>query len=153
MEASMIENMEKLYHRHLVTAFLYLCLIIVTVLVAVGVVKFKLLKTRAKNVALVFAVTICTVGLILLQIMAIAPVYKDYTERSYVVVENATMTVRDGSSGGIDSTNRVELSVDGNMIELKMYTDYSLDTGVAYTGKFAYLKHSGYLIWYELDSE
>ena len=36
-------------------------------------------------------------------------------------------------------------------IELKMQTDYSLDTEVEYTGQIAYLENSGYMIWYEFD--
>ena len=36
-------------------------------------------------------------------------------------------------------------------IELKMQTDYALDTKVEYKGKIAYLKYSNYLIWYDLD--
>lgn len=151
MENQILENIEKLYRSHLVTAALYFALIVVIALVTVGVVKCKLLDARWKNASLIVFVVICSVGILVLQTIEAAPVYKDRKERAYVVVEDAEVIIKDGSSGGLDRTNRVIVYDDGIEIELKMQTDRSLDTEVVFQGKIAYLKHSNYLIWYEFD--
>ncbi len=150
MEKSIIENINELFCSHIINAMLYLVLIIVAILV-VGVIKLKLLNSKAKNIVLSLTVAICSIGLIIIQIITVLPVYKDYTQHSYIVVENATMTIEGGSTGGINPTNSVVLSADGNEFELTMQTDYSLDTDTEYVGTIAYLKHSEYIIWYSFE--
>ena len=54
-------------------------------------------------------------------------------------------------NSGIDYTNPVIVVSNGNEYELKMQTDHALSTGRKYNGTIAYLKHSKYLIWYDLD--
>ena len=151
MDNQILENIERLYRSHIVTAVLYFALILVVVLVTVGVIKFKLLNAKWKNIALIAFVVIAAISLIVVQIVTVTPVYKDYQEQAYIVIEDAEVIIKDGSSGGLDSTNRVIVYNDGKEIELKMQTDYSLDTEFAYNGKVVYLKHSNYLIWYEFD--
>ena len=87
----------------------------------------------------------------ILQFVEISPVYKDYSEQSYVLIEDAKIVIKDGSSGGINSTNKVVVSYEDKVIELKMQTDYSLSTEVEYVGKIAYLEHSEYIVWYQFE--
>ena len=148
MDKSIVEGINQLFRSQLINALLYLALIIGTVLIVIGVKKFKLLNSKAKEIALSLTIAICSIGLIIIQIFTIAPMYKDYKQQSYIIVENATMIIKDGSTGGINSTNSVVVSADGNTVELKMQTDYSLDTNTEYVGTVAYLKHSQYVVWY-----
>ena len=151
MEASIIENIERLYRSYLITAFLYLGLIIAAGLVTFFVIRLGILDSKVKRIALILVVAICSAGLIILQTVTIVPVHKDYTQRSYIVVENVTMIVKDGSTGGIDSTNAVELWVNGDRIDLKMQTDLTLDAETEYSGTVAYLEHSGFVVWFSFE--
>ena len=151
MDKSIIEGINQLFRSQLINALLYLALIIVCVLVVIGVIKFKLLNSKAKKIALSLTVAICSIGLIIIQIITIAPVYKDYKQQSYIIVEDATMMIKDGSTGGINPTNSVVVSVGGNTIELKMQTNYTLDTNTEYVGTVAYSKHSQYVVWYSFN--
>ena len=151
MENAIIENTARLLRSHCITALLFLCLIIAAVLVTVGVFRFKLIRSKAHRAVLSVMVAICSVGLILLQGFTIIPVYKDYTEQSYIVAEDAVLVVKDGSAGIVDHTNRVTLFVGAEELELKIQTDYSLDTEREYRGTVSYLKHSGYVIWYSVE--
>ena len=85
------------------------------------------------------------------QFVEITPVYKDYSEQSYVLIEDAKIIIKDGSSGGINSTNKVVVTYEDKVIELKMQTDYSLNTEVEYVGKIAYLERSEYIVWYQFE--
>lgn len=151
MEERIIDNIDKLFRSHIINAILYLVLIIVAAFIVVGIIKLKVLNSKSKNIALSLTIAICAIGMISIQIITILPVYHDYTQQSYVIAENATMIVEDGSTGGIDPTNTVFLLVDGNELALKMQTDYSLDTNERYVGTVAYLKHSKYVIWYSFE--
>ena len=147
MDKSIVEGINQLFRSQLINALLYLALIIVGVLVVIGVIKFKLLNSKAKKIALSLTIAICSIVLIIIQIITIVPVYKDYKQQSYIIVEDATMIIKDDSTGGIDPTNSVVVSAGGNTVELKMQTDYSLDTNTEYLGTVAYSKHSQYVVW------
>ena len=151
MESKIIVNIEKLYNSFLFNATLIGALVLILVLVTVGVIKFKLLNSKAKQIALILLTAICSVGLMIFQFVEIAPVYKDYSEQSYVLIEDAKIVIKDGSSGGIKSTNKVVVSYEDKVIELKMQTDYSLNTEVEYVGKIAYLERSEYIVWYQFE--
>ena len=151
MDKSIIECINQLFRSQLINVLLYLALIIAGVLVVIGVIKLKLLNSKAKIIALSLTIAICSIVLIVIQITTIVPVYKDYKQQSYIVVENATMIIKDDSSGGIDPSNSVVVSVGENIIELKMQTDYSLDTNTEYVGTVAYSKHSQYVLWYSFN--
>lgn len=151
MENQIIENIENLYKSQIITAILYFAFIVIVSFVVVGVIKFKLLNAKRKNALLISLVVVASIGLLVLQTSIVYPVYKDYKGQTYVVIEDAKVIIKDGSTGGLDRTNHV-LVYDGEKeIELKMQIDYSLDTWFEYTGNVAYLKHSNYLIWYDLD--
>lgn len=151
MDKSIIEGINQLFCNQIINSLLYLVLIIAGILVVIGVIKFNLLDSKAKNIALSLTMAICSIGVIIMQVITIAPVYKDYKQQSYIVVENATMIIRDDSTGGIDPINSVVVSSGGNTEELKMQSDYSLVTNTEYVGTIAYLTHSRYVVWYSFN--
>ena len=51
--------------------------------------------------------------------VTISPVYKDYEEQAYVVIEDAKVIIKDGSTGGLDSINCVIVCDGEKEIELK----------------------------------
>ena len=151
MENAIIESIEKLYRGQILNTVLYFALIIVVVLVTIFVLKFKLLNSKWKNTALISFTVLLSVILPILQMIEVYPIYMDYSEQSYVVVENANVIIGKGSTGGLNNTTNV-LIYDGNTeIDLTMRVDYSLNMGGEYAGKIAYTKNSKYLVWYEFD--
>ncbi len=151
MKEQIAENIEKLLRWHIVIAVIHAVLLVVFILVVVGVIKYKLLNAWWKNVLFIWFAVVITVGLPIVDYFNIAPIYRDYKEQAYIVVEDARVIIKQGASGGLDSTNQVILYDGENQIELKIETDISLDTEVEYSGKIAYLENSGYLIWYEFE--
>lgn len=152
MEAEILESITRLFRSYVIDAVLYALLVLAAVAVTVGVLKFNLIKRKAGKVALVVLMAVCTLGMIAIQTMETIPVYRDYSEQSYVLVEDAEMVIKDGASGTpFNSTNRVVLIIDGQETELKMQTDYALDTEKVYHGSVAYLEHSGYVVWYAFE--
>lgn len=107
MENAIINNIEKLYQSHMLIAVLYVALIVGVSLITVSVIKCKLHHTKWKCITLVAFVVSASVVLLVSQIVAISPVYKDYTKQSYLVLENAKVIIKDGATGGIDSINYV----------------------------------------------
>ena len=75
MESEIIVNIEKLYNSFLFNATLIGALVLILVLVTVGVIKFKLLNSKAKQIALILLTAICSVGLMIFQFVEISPVY------------------------------------------------------------------------------
>ena len=64
-----------------------------------------------------------------------------------------TITTEPSSSGGLDRTNNVVvIDKDGNRYNLQIRSDYVLKYGNSYTGTIVYLEHSGFVIWYNIDS-
>ena len=151
MKEQITENIESLFRGHMISVVLYVALFVVFGVVTVGVIKYKLLNAKWKNVLLVCFATFAPVVLLIVKGVEIAPIYRDYQEQAYIVVDEARVIIKDGSSGGLDSTNRVLINDGEKEIELKMQSEYSLDTEVEYTGQIAYLENSVYLIWYEFD--
>ena len=151
MEQAILDNTYHLYRSHLVTTILYLVLVVVIIFVGAGVCKFKLVKSVKGRVIIIAMVAVCSMGLILIQLVNIFPVYKDYKKQTYKVVENATVTIKKGATGDIFQFNHVVVMTNGSKINLKIPTDRKLSTEIEYTGTIAYLEHSGYLIWYCFD--
>ena len=151
MENAILESTEKLLRSLMISAFFYFALIVLAVLVTVGVIKFKLLKSKWQNIALVTLVSVVSVAMILLMAYTVLPVYKDYSEQSYVVVENARVVVSESTSVGIDRTSSVTVYDGEKEIRLKMQSDVALSAHVEYTGTIVYLEHSNCLVWYDFD--
>ena len=149
MEEQILQNTESLLRGHIITAVLYFALIIAVAFITTGVIRLKLINAKWKNILLVCFVVLASVALLAIQCVKIAPIYRDYKEQAYTVIDDARVTIIDGTSGGLDRMNRVVVYDGEKKIELKIQSDYSLDTEVEYVGKIAYLENSNYLIWYE----
>lgn len=145
------DSIYHLYRSHIVDLCICLALIIAGVLVTVGVIKFQLLNTFKKQILLVFVVAVCSVGLILLQAVPLYRLHKDYEEQSYIVLDDAALTVTVNSRGFLNKESEVVVKVDGTEINLVMETDIKLDVGKEYKGTVAYLENSGYVIWYDFE--
>ena len=94
MEAEILESMTRLFRSYVIDAVLYALLILAAVAVTVGVLKFNLIKRKAGKVALVVLMSVCTLGMIVIQTMETIPVYRDYSEQSYVLVQDAEMVIK-----------------------------------------------------------
>ena len=152
MEKQILNNIHQLYRSHIVTLILLLLLGCVALFVVVGVVKFHLIKPLIWKTVIISVTIVSLVALLLIQINSLIPVYKDYKELSYIVVENATLTILTESSGIIDRTNTVLVDDgSGKKIELKMQSDLCLSFDSMYTGTIAYTINSGYVVWYSFD--
>ena len=152
MEKEIIDNIYHLYRSHIVTLVIFVLLCCIGILISVGVMKFGLVESRTNRILLFSIVLLCSVLLLVIQLFQMIPVYADYQESSYIILDNATMTVTTDSSGIIDRTNQiVVVDADGNDYNLKLQSDFLLDRGISYTGTIVYLTHSGYVIWYNLN--
>lgn len=151
MKEQILENICSLYRSHIVTAIMFLVLIALAIMVTVGVIKFDLVKSPKGRLALIATVVLCTVFLIISQVVAIVPVYKDYQNSSYIIVEDATMVVKGNSSGVLDRTSTVCVKTPNGEYELNIRTDLKLDIDTEYVGTVVFLKYSKYIIWYEFN--
>ena len=92
MENEIIVNIEKLYNSFLFNAALIGALVLIVVLVTVGVIKFKLLNSKVKQIALIFLTAICSISLMILQFVEISPVYTDHSKQSYVLIMGSSIS-------------------------------------------------------------
>lgn len=153
MKNEILDKIFHLYRGHIVTIIIFIVLCLVAVLISIGVIKFRLINSKVNRILLLSLVCLCSILLLSGQIIQLIPVHKDYKESSYIILEDATMTIVTESSGGLDRTNRVVVvDNDGNCYDFKLQSDYLLDNGHSYTGTIVYLKHSGYVIWYDINS-
>ena len=152
MEKEIMNNIFHLYRSHIVTLVLFFLLGGVCAFVSIGVIKFGLIKSIMQRILLLIAVLICSIILLVGQILQVIPIYTDYKKSSYIVLPNATMTIITDSSGTIDRTNQV-IVVDSNAnhYDLKLQSDFEFDRGQSYTGTIVYLEHSRFVIWYSFD--
>ena len=153
MEQNILNNIEKIYRNHIITSVIIISLIVLAILVTIGVLKFKLIASKPGRIIITTLVIMGSILLLVLQLNSFYPIHKDYKESSYIIFENTEVVIMESSSfnSGIDYTNPVIVISNGNEYELKMQTDRALSTGRKYNGTIAYLKHSKYLIWYDLD--
>ena len=152
MEKYILNNIHQLYKSHIVTLILVLLLGCLTLLVVVGAIKFNLIKQLIWKFALLTATIVAVVAILLIQINSLIPVYKDYKELSYIVIEDASLTIKTEASGVIDRINTVIVDDgSGKTFELKMQSDLSLSWGCTYTGTIAYTINSGYVVWYSFN--
>lgn len=151
MKEQILENIYLLFRSHVVTAIIFVILIVLVVTVSIGVVKFNVIKAFKAKFALIVTVIVCSFLLGVSQIVAIVPVYKDYSESAYIVVEDAVVEINDGSAGVLDRINTVYVKTKNEVYELIMRTDLKLDVETEYVGTIAFLKHSRYIVWYEFE--
>ena len=152
MEKEIIDNIYHLYRSRIVTTIIVAMLAVVAIIVVVGVAKNKIVKSISHQAFLITAVMICSISLIIIQFYSILPIYKDYAEQSYVVLDNAKLVLKTEATGTIDRENQVIVTDSaGKQYEFKMNFDYDLSMGTDYTGTVVYLEHSNYVIWYCFD--
>ena len=157
MENEILDNIYHLYRLYIINLIIYSILCCVAVLIAIGVIKFEVLNTKAKRILLLLVMCLCSILLLGMQIIIdLLPIRADYKESSYIILENATMTIvaesSSSSSGGLGRTNDVVvIDKDGNRYNLQIENYYVRDYG-SYTGTIVYLEHSGFVIWYNIDS-
>lgn len=160
MESEILGNIYLLYRNHVIVLIIYAVFCCLGTAVAVGVVKFRLLDTKVKCIAVLLTICIGDVVLLGWRIKELIPVCADYKESSYVILEDATVTVSDKQSysgisllNSFNATHKV-VAVDGegnsyDLIILQSRCDLDFDHG--YTGTLVYLKHSGQVVWYDVE--
>ena len=151
MEHVIFENAEKLLSGLMISAGLYFALIVLAVVITIGVIKFKLLKAKWQNIVLATCISVASIILIVVMVLTLLPIYKDYSKQDYVVLEDVKVVVGESTSVGIDRITVVIVCDGEKQIELKMQSEIALDAGEEYTGTIAYLKNSEYLIWYDFE--
>jgi hypothetical protein len=159
MKSEILGNIYLLYRSHVIVLIMYVVLCCLCTAVAIGVVKFRLLDTRVKCIAVLLTVCIGDVILLGWRIKELIPVYADYKESSYVILEDATVTVSDKQSYhgfGLNSLNAthkvVAVDGEGNSYDLIIrQSHWDFDFCHDYTGTLVYLKHSGHVVWYDVD--
>ena len=156
MENEILDNIYHLYRFYIINLIIYSILCCVAVLIAIGVIKFEVLNTKAKRILLLLVMCLCSILLLGMHIIELLPIRADYKESSYIILENATMTITTESSSSAGSLARtndvVVIDKDGNRYNLQIESDYVLKYGNSYTGTIVYLEHSGFVIWYNIDS-
>ena len=151
MREQILDNIYSLYRSRLITAIIFLVLIILAVVVILGVIKFDIVKSLKGRIVLIVTVVVCSVFLVISQIVTISPIYQDYRDSSYTVVDDATIVINGDSTGLIDRTNTVFLKTKNKEYELIIQTDLKLDIDTEYVGSIAFLKHSKYIVWYDFE--
>ena len=150
MKEQILENTYTLYKSSMITAIIFLVLIVTTIVVTIGVIKLGIVKTPKGNFALIATVTICSVFLVISQVITIVPLYKDYRDSSYIIIEDATVLIKGDSNGVLDRTSTVSVKKQNEEYVLKIRTDSKLDADTEYVGTIVFLKHSKYIVWYKL---
>ena len=150
MKEQILENIYSLYKSHIVTAIILLALIVMTVIVTIGVIKLDLIKSSKGKFVLIATVIVCSVFLITSQLVTIVPIYKDYCDSSYIVVEDANVVIKGDSTGILDRLSTVSVRTRNGEFELNIQTDLKLDVDTEYVGTVVFLKHSKYIVWHEL---
>ena len=150
MKEQILENIYSLYKSHIVTAIILLALIVMTVIVTIGVIKLDLIKSSKGKFVLITTVIVCSVFLITSQLVTIVPIYKDYCDSSYIVVEDANVVIKGDSTGVLDRLSTVSVRTRNGEFELNIQTDLKLDVDTEYVGTVVFLKHSKYIVWHDL---
>ena len=151
MREQILEHIYSLYKSHIITAIVFFALIVLAIMVTIGVIKFDLVKSSKGRLVLIATVILCAIFLIISQIVAVGPIYKDYRDSTYITVENAIVVIKGDSSGVLDRTSTVTVKTSNQEYELKMLTDIKLDADTEYVGTVVFLKNSKYIVWYEFD--
>ena len=152
MEKEIINNIYHLYRNHIVTLVIFVLLGCVAILMSIWAIKAGVMKKNAHQILLLTIVILCSITLPIIQIIQMIPIRKDYKETSYVILQNATLTIITDATGVIDFTNQVTVvDSDKNNYNFKIQSDFNLDRGESYVGTIVYLKHSGFVIWYSLN--
>lgn len=145
-------NAHTLLRHFLFNAVLNSALCMIAILISVGVVVLIKEMTLWKRLAVLLIAAAAFVALSVAEIYAIRPIYLDYTEQSYVTVENATFLVQGEVTRQIIETNDVVVNYDGQTEYLKIENGFpkvSVDTELK--GTIVYLKHSRFVVWCNVE--
>ena len=148
MEQEILNNIYRLYRGRIIDLILYVLFSGVTVLVILGAIKLEWIESKVERILMLI---ICA-AVIALPVMEFstetAPVRADYKESSYIVLENATMTVTTRTvDSGLRRVNHVSvIDNDGKCYNLMVDSNDLISRGDKYTGTIVYLKHSNYVI-------
>lgn len=150
MEQEILNNIYRLYRGRIMDLILYVLLSGFTVLVIIGAIKLEWIESKVERILMLI---ICAAA-IALPVMEFstetAPVRADYKESSYIVLENATMTVTTATENFLlRRVNHVSvIDNDGKCYDLMIDSNNLISCGDKYTGTIVYLKHSNYVIWF-----
>lgn len=150
MEQEILNNIYRLYRGRIMDLILYVLFSGVTVLVIIGAIKWELIESKVERI-LMLIICASTIALPVMEFSTeTAPVRADYKESSYIVLENATMTVTtDTVTSGLRRVNHVSvIDNDGKCYDLMIDSNILISRGDKYTGTIVYLKHSNYVIWF-----
>ena len=150
MEQEILNNIYRLYRGRIMDLILYVLFSGVTVLVIIGAIKWELIESKVERI-LMLIICASTIALPVMEFSTeTAPVRADYKESSYIVLENATMTVTTRTvDSGLRRVNHVSvIDNDGKCYNLMVDSNDLISRGDKYTGTIVYLKHSNYVIWF-----
>ena len=150
MEQEILNNIYHLYRGRIMDLILYVLFSGFTVLVIIGAIKLEVIESKVERI-LMLIICASTIALPVMEFSTeTAPVRADYKESSYIVLENATMTVTTRTvDSGLRRVNHVSvIDNDGKCYNLMVDSNDLISRGDKYTGTIVYLKHSNYVIWF-----
>ena len=150
MEQEILNNIYRLYRGRIIDLILYVLFSGVTVLVILGAIKLEWIESKVERI-LMLIICAAVIALPVIEFSTeTAPVRADYKESSYIVLENATMTVTTRTvDSGLRRVNHVSvIDNDGKCYNLMVDSNDLISRGDKYTGTIVYLKHSNYVIWF-----
>ncbi len=153
MREEIIDGLNDLYRLFKVEMIMTLILVGVLIIITILAFKLKLCNSLRNCIILAITTAICSVTIIILRIHDIIPVYNDYKEQSYIVVENAKVTLDEYGcySEGLHDVYDVFVVSGEDELTLRIIAETCLGNGIEYTGTIAYSEHSGYVIWFSLN--
>lgn len=162
METNILNNIYRLYRSQVITLIVILVIGFVMAIEAIIIIKDiknEPMRSRMSQITLIVIMIACWSFWIFSHLSgSLIPIHKDYKESSYVILENAVLTVTSEADGYPyrDATNTVVVEdSSGRKLKLKMLNDmlrdYDLSFRHTYTGTFAYTVTSGYVVWCSLS--
>lgn len=151
MEQEILNNIYHLYRGRIINLILYMLFGGFAVLVTIGAIKLEVIESKVRRILLLIAICACAITLPVIEFSTeTAPVRADYKESSYIVLENATMTVTTATENFLlRRVNHVSvIDNDGKCYDLMVDSNDLISRGDKYTGTIVYLKHSNYVIWF-----
>ncbi len=145
--------METFYKGQIVDIIIFLAFVVLCCAISFLGIKFaKNIKFKYKVISYILIGIFAIVGLILSAVRFI-PVYKDYTQQSYIIESDAEIFVWEQSSTNFfDNYDDIDLiTPNGEKTPLKLYQSNSLSKNETYHGTFVYTVNSKTIIWYKLD--
>lgn len=146
-----VENaMRTFFYGEVLNTVLYGVLILFAIALSIAVYKLDILKSRVKAVLLIIFVLALSLGLIAMRAIEFIPVYNDYKNMSYTVVEDAEVYINEGTNNLLEGKNEVDLKTSvGEEIKLRI-TNGKFETEVWLKGMVVYSNNSKHIILFSL---